>query len=103
MWERLVENRAMGYGPLRSVFPLLPLLKPVGQAWRSVGWICVRIEGRQNSLWEVIGGLVAVLWTSAGFRRLGWTGVGLVVEGSSWPASTSTSFLGPLLHLSGMC
>lgn len=83
MWERTVENTAIRHGPLCSVFPLLPLLKPVGQAWGSVGWMCVRIEGRQNSLWEVAGGLVTIQWTSAGFRRLGWAGMGPVVEGSS--------------------
>lgn len=68
---------------LRGVFPLMPLLKPVGQAWGSVGWMYVRIEGRQGSPWEVADGLVTILWTSAGFRRLEWTRVMLVVEYSS--------------------
>lgn len=66
MWERTVENRVIRQGPLHSGFPLLL----VGQAWGSVGWMCVRIEGRLNSLWEVAGWLVTILWTSD-VRRLG--------------------------------
>lgn len=48
--------------PLLSFFLMLPLFKPVCQALGSVGWICVRIEGRQDGLWEMTGGLVTSSW-----------------------------------------
>lgn len=62
MWERRAETGAGQLRPLLSFFLMLLRFKPASPALGSVGWICVRIEGRGDSLWEMTGALVTLPW-----------------------------------------
>lgn len=51
MWEWRVENGAIELCPLLSFFLMLPFLSQLARlGGGSVGWICIAIEGRWDSL-----------------------------------------------------